>query len=90
MKRKEYYKKYENCILTFMILLLNVILMGVCFDFYYDLNDDMMIKDIMAGVYTGVPDGHNMQTLYILGALIAFCYRLCRSIPWYGLFLCLC
>lgn len=90
MKRKEYCKKYENCILTLMIMLLNVILMGVCFDFYYDLNDDMMIKDIMAGVYTGVPDGHNMQTLYILGALIAFCYRLCRSIPWYGLFLFLC
>lgn len=90
MKRKEYCKKYENCILTLMIMLLNVILMGICFDFYYDLNDDTMMKDIMAGVYTGVPDGHNMQTLYILGALIAFCYRLCRSIPWYGLFLCLC
>lgn len=90
MKRKEYCKKYENCILTFMIMLLNVILMGVCFDFYYDLNDDTMMKDIMAGIYTGTPDGHNMQTLYILGALIAFCYRLCRSIPWYGLFLCLC
>lgn len=90
MKREEYCKKYENCILTFMILLLNVILMGVCFDFYYDLNDDTMMKDIMAGIYTGTPDGHNMQTLYILGALIAFCYRLCRSIPWYGLFLCLC
>ncbi|MGN1151878.1 MAG: hypothetical protein ACI4SN_06945 [Lachnospiraceae bacterium] len=90
MKRKEYCKKYENCILTFMILLLNVLLMGVCFDFYYDLNDDTMMKDIMAGIYTGTPDGHNMQTLYILGALIAFCYRLCRSIPWYGLFLFLC
>lgn len=90
MKRKEYWKKYENCILTFIIMLLNVILMGVCFDFYYDLNDDTVMKDIMAGIYTGIPDGHNMQTLYILGALIAFCYRLCRSIPWYGLFLCLC
>lgn len=90
MKRKEYCKKYENCILTFIIMLLNVILMGVCFDFYYDLNDDTMMKDIMAGIYTGTPDGHNMQTLYILGALIAFCYRLCRSIPWYGLFLFLC
>lgn len=90
MKRKEYCKKYENCILTFMIMLLNVLLMGVCFDFYYDLNDDMMIKDIMAGVYTGTPEGHNMQTLYILGALIGFCYRLCGRLPWYGLFLCLC
>lgn len=90
MKREEYCKKYENCILTFIIMLLNVILMGVCFDFYYDLNDDTMMKDIMAGIYTGTPAGHNMQTLYILGALIAFCYRLCGSIPWYGLFLCSC
>jgi hypothetical protein len=64
--------------------------MAVCFDFYYDLNDDVMMKDIMSGVYTGTPDGHNMQTLYLLGALLALCYRLCRAIPWYGLFLCLC
>lgn len=90
MKRKEYCKKYENCILTFIIMLLNVILMGVCFDFYYDLNDDMLMKDIMSGVYTGTPDGHNMQTLYVLGAIIGLCYRLCGRIPWYGLFLCLC
>jgi hypothetical protein len=82
--------KYKNYILTFAVLLLNVVVMAVCFDFYYDLNDDVMMKDIMSGVYTGTPDGHNMQTLYLLGALIALCYRLCRAIPWYGLFLCLC
>lgn len=90
MKKKEYCKKYENCILTFIVMLLNVILMGICFDFYYDLNDDTMMKDIMSGVYTGTPDGHNMQTLYLLGTLISMCYRLCGRIPWYGLFLCLC
>jgi hypothetical protein len=82
--------KYKNYILTFAVLLLNVVVMAVCFDFYYDLNDDVMMKDIMSGAYTGTPDGHNMQTLYLLGALIALCYRLCRAIPWYGLFLCLC
>lgn len=86
----EFYKKYENCILTFIVMLLNVILMGICFDFYYDLNDDTMMKDIMSGVYTGTPDGHNIQTLYILGVFISLCYRLCGRIPWYGLFLCLC
>lgn len=64
--------------------------MGICFDFYYDLNDDTMMSDIMSGVYTGTPDGHNMQTLYVLGGLISLCYRLCRRIPWYGLFLYLC
>ncbi len=83
-------KKYENYILTFAIMALNIAVMGICFDFYYDLNDDTMMKDIMSGVYSGIPDGHNMQTLYPLGALIALCYRLCRTIPWYGLFLCLC
>lgn len=82
--------KYENCILTLAVMALNVFFMGLFFDFYYDLNDDMLMHDIMAGVYTGTPDGHNMQTLYPLGALIALCYRMCRTVPWYGLFLCLC
>lgn len=82
--------KYGNCILTLVVIAVNVLLMGIFFDFYYDLNDDTMMLDIMSGVYTGVPDGHNMQTLYLLGALIALCYKICRTIPWYGLFLCLC
>lgn len=90
MKQDREIRKYENCILTLVFLAVNVILMGIFFDFYYDLNDDTMMHDIMAGVYSGTPDGHNMQTLYTLGALIALCYRMCRSVPWYGLFLCLC
>lgn len=84
------YRKYENGILAGIIVIINVIFLGICFDIYYDLNDDMMMKDVMAGVYSGVPDGHNMQTLYVLGAFVSLGYRLCRTIPWYGLFLCLC
>ena len=90
MKRGMGIKKYENCILTLIAMAVNVLLMGMLFDFYYDLNDDTMMHDIMSGVYSGTPDGHNMQTLYPLGALIALCYKLSRTVPWYGLFLCLC
>ena len=90
MKRGMETKKCENCILTLIVMAVNVFLMGVVFDFYYDLNDDTMMHDIMSGIYSGIPDGHNMQTLYPLGAFIALCYRVCRTIPWYGLFLCLC
>lgn len=90
MKEKQYGGKYKNCILTFAVMALNVLLMALCFDFYYDLNDDTLMKDVMSGVYTGTPDGHNMQTLYSLGAFLAWCYRLCGRVPWYGLFLCLC
>ena len=81
---------YENCILAFAVTGVSALLMGIFFDFYFDLNDDTMMRDIMAGLYSGVPDGHNMQTLYPLGAALALCYRLCREIPWYGLFLFLC
>ena len=80
----------KNCILVLAVTAVNMLIMGICFDFYYDLNDDTMMLDIMSGAYSGVPDGHNMQTLYPLGALIALCYRICGGIPWYGLFLCLC
>ena len=81
---------YENCILAFAVMAVSAFLMSFFFDFYFDMNDDTMMRDIMSGVYSGTPDGHNMQTLYPLGALIALCYRISGSFPWYGSFLFLC
>lgn len=77
---------YQNYILTLLVLAVNVLLLGFCFDFYYDLNDDTMMLDIMAGAYSGTPDGHNMQTLYPLGAVIALCYRVWGRFPGTGFF----
>ncbi|MCM1251739.1 MAG: hypothetical protein NC321_02885 [Clostridium sp.] len=90
MKSHRFSEKYGNCIITILTIMVNLIVISVCFDYYYDLNDDVMMKDIMAGVYTGTPDGHNMQTLYILGAFISLCYKIYRPFAWYGLFLLLC
>ena len=90
MLHRERTGKFDNCIAVGIAILLSALLMGLFFDFYFDLNDDTMMRDILAGVYSGVPDGHNMQMLYPLGAFLALCCRLCRIIPWYGLFLCLC
>lgn len=63
---------------------------GIRYDYYYDLNDDVLIKDILAGVYTGMPEGNNIQMHWPISFLISLCYRLVRQFPWYGLFLCLC
>ena len=90
MKKEAFRTKYANCIAILAVIVIHVIVMAGVFDFYYDLNDDTMMKDIMSGVYTGIPDGHNMQTLYPLGLFVSFLYRLCGDIPWYGLFLFLC
>ncbi len=65
------------------------LLFSAQFDFYYDLNDDTMIKDIVSGAYTGQPSGYCIQMLYPLAWCIALCYRAIPTVPWYGLFLCL-
>ena len=48
---------YENCILAFAVMGAGALLMGFFFDFYFDMNDDTMMRDIMSGIYSGTPDG---------------------------------
>ncbi|MDE7323004.1 MAG: hypothetical protein K2N73_09835 [Lachnospiraceae bacterium] len=82
-------KAVRVCGAIFFTLLL-VLFLSVEFEFYYDLNDDTMIKDILSGAYTGSPSGFCIQMLYPLGWCIALFYKAIPTIPWYGLFLCLC
>ncbi len=56
---------------------------------YYDLNDDVLIKDILSGVYSGSPDGHTMQLLYPLGWGLAMLYSVSGA-PVFGIFLAVC
>ena len=73
-----------------LVTALLIIIPSVLFDFYYDLNDDTAIKDIISGTYTGIPSGYCIQMLYPLSFILAVCYRAIPAIPWYGLFLCVC
>lgn len=75
-------------VLIFTLLL--VLIPALKFDFYYDLNDDTAIKDILSGAYTGSPSGYCIQMLFPLSWLIAVCYTAIPTLPWYGLFLCVC
>lgn len=90
MVLKDFYKKYENIILASVVLMALLLFVGIRYDHYYDLNDDVVIKDLMAGVYTGEPEGHNIQILYPLSLGISLLYRIFPKAPVYGLFLCLC
>ena len=90
MKLKEQLKKNENGITAFLAVVLLAVFTGCVFDYYYDLNDDVLMKDILAGVYTGEPESRNIQMHWPISALISLLYRLVRPLPWYGLFLCFC
>ena len=54
----------------------------------YALNDDIQIRDILSGAYSGSPDLHTVYMGALLSGILAFLYAILPFIPWYGLFLC--
>lgn len=76
--------------LTALFTVVLVAGLAAVFDFYYDLNDDTTIKDIISGAYTGSPSGYSVQMLYPLSFLLSLFYRAIPNVSWYGLFLCVC
>lgn len=90
MKVAEFYKKHENLILAAIVVLGMAVFVGVNFDYYYQANDDVYIKNILSGVYTGTPESRNIQMHYPISLLLSLIYRLAGGLPVYGGFLCLC
>ena len=82
------YRPQLNSVLAFGLVVCLFTLSGIFFDFYYDLNDDVLIKDIVSGAYTGTPDAHSIQMLYPVSFLISLFYRIIPVLPWQGIFLC--
>ena len=76
-----------NILMALSIALITWGIVAIGFDFFYDLNDDVLIKDILSGAYTGTPSGYNNQMMYPISVLIAGLYRLIPSVPWYGIIL---
>ncbi len=68
-------------------LLLSFIYM-VCvyvrFGMIYAIADDIIMRDIASGAFTGEPDGHLIFVKFVLGWLISGCYRFVPSVDWYG------
>lgn len=76
---------WENLILAIVAAGLLWGIIALVFDFYYDLNDDILIKDIISGIYTGKPDAHNNQMMYPISILFVFLYNLIPGLPWFGI-----
>lgn len=89
MERRASWKKYGNVILAGAFVLGLAVLLGLRFDYYYALNDDVLIKDILSGVYTGKPEMRTMQLLVPLALLLNGAYLLLDA-PCFGWFLLLC
>ena len=75
-------------IISVLTILAAMLVTGLAGDYFFDLNDDVLMKDILSGAYTGVPEGHNIQMLYPISLFISALYRIGTNIDWYGIFLC--
>lgn len=80
----------SNFIYSLVLVLVVILFMGFVGDYFFDLNDDVLMKDLLSGAYTGTPEGHNIQMLYPISAVISLFYRVIRGADWYGIFLCIC
>lgn len=85
-KLKNSSNRIQDLTLVSLVGIAGWIIIALIFDFYYDLNDDVMIKDIIAGIYTGMPNAHNNQMMYPLSLILAGLYRLLPAVPWFGIF----
>lgn len=90
MKFTEIIKRNQNRILAMLFAVLMCTIISAFFDYYFDLNDDVLMKDILAGIFTGTPNGRNIQMLFPISWFISLFYHIPGNISWYGLFLCGC
>ena len=88
-KFKESVRLQEYCISAGVTLVL-IMVVSILFDYYYCMNDDTTMRDILCGSYTGTPEGRNIQMLYPVSMFISVLYRIFSNVPWYGIFLCGC
>ena len=57
------------------------------FGMIYAIADDVIMRDIASGAFTGIPDGHLVFIKYVFGWLVSRCYLAVPSLDWYGFFL---
>lgn len=82
--------RIADIVISILVTAILIAVVSIAFDHYYEFNDDVLMKDILSGAYTGSPTGLNIQMLSPIGAFIASLYRLVPQMSWYGLFLCAC
>lgn len=55
--------------------------------FTYAIADDVIMRDIASGAFTGTPDGHLIFIQYALGFAVSRLYLLNQNVDWYGFIL---
>lgn len=80
-------KKYQKWLVTTILVFLALCITAVACPMVFYMNDDVTMRNILSGAYSGVPDGHAVYMKYPLTGIISLLYRLAGGIPWFSLFM---
>lgn len=83
-EKNDYDIKYAASVCAFLFCTAMYAILMHYFGFYYDLNDDILMADILSGGYTGTPDAHNIQMMYPLAWVFKQLYTFFPQISWMG------
>lgn len=72
-------------LLSFLITGIYMVIVYQKLPIVYDINDDVAMRNVAAGVITGEPDAHLIFVKYILGLVISGLYRMIPGYDWYGI-----
>ena len=79
-RKTEKHVRSHTFLIAAIAVLAGWVIIAIIWDFYFDLNDDVLMKDILSGTYTGTPESHNIQMLYPISLVISALYSAVQAI----------
>ena len=79
----------KNRTYLFMLLALTILaalVSGLFFTPYFISNDDLLLKNLMSGTYTGTPEAHLIYVMFPLGLIFKAFYSIAPGVRWYEIF----
>ena len=84
---KKVLKKNGTYIVILAILtVICAVFTGLFYVPYFTSNDDLLLRSIMSGVYTGTPSAYLIYIMYPLGLVFKALYTMLPNVAWYELF----
>ena len=76
-------KHWFELVISLMILAISIMGISTLFGYIHRSNDDVLLRSIASGGYTGKPDAHLIYIMYSLGMIFTGLYIAVPSVSWY-------
>ena len=80
-------KHWLECTMSLFLTIVSAVVITSQFTYLCDTNDDVLLRSIVSGTFTGMPDAHLIYIMYPLGLILKALYQLSPNVPWYDGFM---